>query len=125
MSERGGLPPLPLSAPAERNKQPIADVLGRVLPRSGLVLEIASGTGQHAEHFARALPSLTWQPSDADAETFPALLARVQRAALPNLRAPLSFNVHDAAPQLQGVAAINRDRCDGADAMPEHVPRWV
>jgi SAM-dependent methyltransferase len=106
VSERDGLPPLPSSPPAERNKQPIADVLARVLPRSGLVLEIASGTGQHAEHFARALPSLTWQPSDADAEMLPALAARVQRAALPNLRAPVPFDVHDAAPRLGRLAAI-------------------
>jgi hypothetical protein len=106
VSARGGLPPLPESPAAERNKQPLADVLARVLPRSGLVLEIASGTGQHAEHFARALPSLTWQPSDADTEMFPALAARVQRAALPNLRAPLSFDVHASAPPLGDVAAI-------------------
>jgi hypothetical protein len=70
------------------------------------VLEIASGTGQHAEHFARALPSLTWQPSEADAATLPALNERVQRAALPNLLAPLPFDVHDAAPPLPRVAAI-------------------
>ena len=106
MSERGSLPPLPVSPAAERNRQPIADVLARVLPRSGLVLEIASGTGQHAEYFARALPSLNWQPSDADAEMFPALAARVQRAALPNLRAPLSFDVHASAPPLADVAAV-------------------
>jgi SAM-dependent methyltransferase len=106
VSERDGLPPLPCSPPAERNKQPIADVLARVLPSAGLVLEIASGTGQHAEHFARALPSLTWQPSDADADTFPALIARVQRAALANLRAPLRFDVHEAAPLLGDVAAV-------------------
>ena len=106
MSERGGLPPLPASPAAERNKQPIAEVLARVLPRSGLVLEIASGTGQHAEHFARALPALTWQPSDADVEMFPSLAARVQSAALPNLRAPLPFDVHDAAPRLPELAAI-------------------
>ncbi len=98
MSEVGGPPPLPESPAAERNKQPIADVLARVLPSDGLVLEIASGTGQHAEHFARAFPALTWQPSDAVGETFAALTARVQRAALPNLRAPLQFDVHDAAP---------------------------
>jgi hypothetical protein len=106
VSERGGLPPLRASAAAERNKQPIADVLARVLPRGGLVLEVASGTGQHAEHFARALPSLTWQPSDADAEMLPALAARVQRAALPNLRLPLRFDVHDSAPPLETVAAV-------------------
>jgi SAM-dependent methyltransferase len=97
---------LPTSPAAERNKQPIADVLARVLPPAGLVLEVASGTGQHAEHFARALPSLTWQPSDGDAQMLPALAARVQRAALPNLRAPLPFDVHDSAPRLESVAAV-------------------
>jgi hypothetical protein len=105
VSERGDLP-LPTSPAAERNKQPIADVLARVLPRTGLVLEIASGTGQHAEHFARTLPSLTWQPSDPDTEMLPALAARVQRAALPNLLAPLPFDVNDSVPPLAGVAAV-------------------
>jgi hypothetical protein len=106
VSQSGGSPPLPESPAAERNKQPIADVLARVLPRAGLVLEIASGTGQHAVHFARAMPQLVWQPSDADGETFPILAARVQRAALPNLRPPLKFDVHAAAPTLGRVAAL-------------------
>jgi SAM-dependent methyltransferase len=106
VSEHGGMPPLPSSPAAERNKQPIAEVLARVLPQTGLVLEIASGTGQHAEHFARALPTLTWQPSEADPEMLPALAARVQRAGLPNLRAPLELDVHDSAPPLEGVAAV-------------------
>ena len=70
------------SPAAERNRQPIADVLARVLPPAGLVLEIASGTGQHAEHFARALPALTWQPSELRCrQCSPLLAARVQRAA--------------------------------------------
>ena len=103
MSERGGLPPLPAS-PAEPTND--RRVLARVLPPAGVVLEIASGTGQHAEHFARELPSLTWRPSDADAEVFPALAARVQRAALPNLHAPLMFDVRASAPPLQSVAAV-------------------
>jgi len=49
-----------------RNREPILAVLRQVLPQSGLVLEIASGTGEHAVHFAGALPTLTWQPTDPD-----------------------------------------------------------
>jgi hypothetical protein len=100
------LAPLLASPAAERNKQPLAEVLGTVLPSAGLVLEIASGTGQHAEHFARALPALIWQPSDADVEMLASLAAGVQRAALPNLKPPLRFDVHEAAPVLGEVAAI-------------------
>jgi len=105
VSEQGGLPPLPTSPPAERNKQPIADVLARVLPKAGLVLEIASGTGQHAEHFARAFPALTWQPSDPDVNALATLAERVRRAALPNLRAPIELDVH-RPPPLGGIAAV-------------------
>jgi hypothetical protein len=50
----------------ERNRAPILAVLERVLPREGVVLEIASGSGQHVVSFARALPSISWQPTDAD-----------------------------------------------------------
>ena len=89
---------LPTSPAAERNKQPIADVLARVLPPAGVVLEIASGTGQHAEHFARAFPALTWQPSDPDGAALAILAERVRRAALPNLRAPLELDVHEPPP---------------------------
>ena len=56
-----------LFAPAaERNRQPILEVLSRVLPDSGLVLEVASGSGEHARWFAQALRPLVWQPSDPD-----------------------------------------------------------
>ena len=51
----------------ERNKQPILEVLARVLPPRGLVLEIGSGTGQHVAHFAKALPALTFQPREYEA----------------------------------------------------------
>ena len=56
------------NAPAAlRNRDAILAVLARVLPASGVVLEIASGTGQHAVHCAAALPGIVWQPSDPDA----------------------------------------------------------
>jgi SAM-dependent methyltransferase len=54
------------SPAAERNRQPLLEVLRRVLPPTGRALEIASGTGQHAAWFARHLPGWTWQPTDAD-----------------------------------------------------------
>jgi SAM-dependent methyltransferase len=52
------------SASTNRNREPILDVLRRVLPAQGVVLEIASGTGEHVTFFAHALPDLHWQPSD-------------------------------------------------------------
>jgi SAM-dependent methyltransferase len=94
------------SAPAERNKQPIAEALAGVLPPAGLVLEIASGTGQHAEHFAKAFPDLEWQPSEPDAESRAALALRVRQAALPNLRAPLEFDVYSRAAPLEAADAV-------------------
>ena len=85
------------SPAAERNKQPILDVLGRWLPQSGIVLEIASGTGQHVVHFARALPALQWQPTDADPELRSAVAARAATASLENVLPPLALDVLDAA----------------------------
>jgi SAM-dependent methyltransferase len=81
----------------ERNKQPILEVLQRVLPPAGTVLEIASGTGQHVMHFARALPKLIWQPSEADAAGREAIHERLRAAPLANVREPLALDVHDAA----------------------------
>lgn len=83
-----------LSSPAsERNKQPILDVLRRVLPKSGLVLEIAAGSGQHSVHFSRALPMLTWQPSDADGAARESIAAWAEGEALPNLMPPIALDV--------------------------------
>ena len=84
-------------AAPERNKQPILDVLARVLPAyssaRGTVLEIASATGQHIAHFAAALPHLTFQPSDYSEEHVQNLVARRAHAALPNLLPPLLLDV--------------------------------
>jgi SAM-dependent methyltransferase len=84
---------LPSSPAADRNKQPILDVLRRVLGERGAALEIASGTGQHAAWFAAALGQWIWQPSDADAGMLPALAERVAQAGLANLRPPLLLDV--------------------------------
>ncbi len=81
------------SAAAERNRDPILDVLRRHLPPTGLVLEIASGTGQHIVHFGRLLPGLVWQPSDPDAELRHSIRARTEQAGLGNVRPPLDLDV--------------------------------
>ena len=77
---------------AERNREPIAAVLRKVLPESGLVLEVASGTGQHAAWFAAAFPNLDWQPSDPDPESLESIAAWREDADLPNLRAPVRLD---------------------------------
>lgn len=73
---------------AERNAGPILDVLGRHLPTAGTILEIGSGTGQHAVHFGAAMPQLTWQTSDL-AANHAAIRAWLDEAALPNVLPPL------------------------------------
>ena len=80
-------------AAAERNQRPILDVLSRVLPDRGVVLEIASGTGQHVVHFAKALPGLTWQPSDPDPELRQSIALRVSEEQLANVKPPIELNV--------------------------------
>lgn len=83
-----------LSSPAaERNKQPILEELERLLPARGLVLEIASGTGQHVVHFAAALPNLDWQPTEADAAALVAAGRRREAAELDNLAEPVKLDV--------------------------------
>lgn len=77
----------------ERNQQPILDVLRRTLPSKGLVLEIASGTGQHASFFSRHLTTIRWQPSDASREAIESIAARVREAKRGNLLPPLELDV--------------------------------
>ncbi|HKH34031.1 MAG TPA: DUF938 domain-containing protein [Beijerinckiaceae bacterium] len=93
-----------------RNREPILAVLRRVLPARGIVLEIASGTGEHAMHFAAALPELTWQPTDRDPEARRSIAARRAAAVLPNLLPPLELDA--AAPswpveRADAIVAIN------------------
>jgi hypothetical protein len=80
-------------AAPERNKGPILEVLRRVLPGAGTVLELASATGQHIAHFAAELPELVWQPSDVSEEHLRNLRARREHVALPNLLPPVQLDV--------------------------------
>ena len=86
-----------LSAPAERNKQPILGILLQTLPPSGRALEIASGTGQHVAWFAAALPQWQWQPSDADDSAFDSVQAQVAQLGLRNVAAPVLLDVTAAS----------------------------
>lgn len=84
-------------APATlRNRQPLLDALRPHLPETGLLLEIASGSGEHAVFLAENLPTLTFQPSDPDEDARASIRAWMAEAALPNLRPPLALNA--AAP---------------------------
>ena len=80
-------------APATaRNRGPILEVLRSFLPASGLVLEVASGTGEHAVHFAQAMPDLTWQPSDPSREARRSIDAWRATAETANVLPPLDLD---------------------------------
>lgn len=78
---------------ATRNRESILAVLRETLPISGCVLEVASGTGEHAVHFARALPDLVWQPSDPDPASRASIADWRASEGLANLREPIDLDV--------------------------------
>jgi len=81
------------SAPAAlRNRDPILEILRPWLPSAGLVLEVASGTGEHTAHFAHALPDLRWQPSDPEAEARQSIAAWTATEGLANVLPPLALD---------------------------------
>jgi SAM-dependent methyltransferase len=84
------------SPSAARNCEPIREVLTRVLPKEGIVLEIGSGTGEHAICFAKALTNLVWIPSDPDAASRASIEAWIATEELANVRAPLAIDVRGA-----------------------------
>lgn len=81
------------AAAALRNREALAEALRDVLPRSGKVLELGSGTGEHAVHFAAAFPALLWQPSDPDPEARASIAAHAADAGLANLAPPLAYDL--------------------------------
>ncbi|HEY8379886.1 MAG TPA: DUF938 domain-containing protein [Nannocystis sp.] len=104
------------SSPAAlRNRGAIAEVLAEVLQpadlmlragRQPLVLEIASGTGEHVVHFAATFPGLVWQPSDRDPEALASIAAHVRQAGLANVRAPVVLDATASVWPVEAAEAI-------------------
>lgn len=98
---------LPCSDACERNKGPILEVLRAAFADRTRVVEIGSGTGQHAVHFARHLPQVQWQPTDR-AEYLPDLAARIAAEGPPNLASPVELDVlQEPWPDVRGDAAFS------------------
>ena len=98
-------------APATvRNRDFILDVLRDVLPMMGVILEIASGSGEHVVHFARNLPSLVFQPSDPEPDALLSIVAWVKAAHVTNVRAPIVLDASQSAwpiASAEGIICIN------------------
>ncbi len=109
-----------LSSPAAlRNREPILSVLRDAFPAKGLVLEIASGSGEHVVYFAAALPGLRWQPSDPSAAARASIAAHVADSGLPNIAPPI----------LLDASSPDDWPLDGAEAMlclnMVHISPWA
>lgn len=94
------------SPAAERNAAGILEVLQRVLPNSGTVLEIASGGGQHAIYFAEALANLQWQPTDLDRESMSSIAIRLKESSANNILPPLVLDVCTQPWPLESASAM-------------------
>ena len=90
------------SPSAARNRGPILEVLTRVLPVTGFVLEIGSGTGEHMVHFAKALQRLVWLPSDPDSNARASIEAWITTEGLANIRAPVALDVRGGTWGVEG-----------------------
>lgn len=106
-------------APATlRNREAIADVLRGVLPKHGTILEVASGSGEHAVHFARRFPALHWQPSDPDPAALRSIAAWVREAGLANVAPPIQLDA--------GAENWPIDRCDAILCINMvHISPWA
>ena len=105
----------PHSDACERNREPILALLRRVFADRRHVLEIGSGTGQHAAYFAPALPHLTWQPSDR-AENLPGIRLSREDAQTPGLLEPIELDVDRPFPAIKADAAFSANTC--------HIMSW-
>ena len=94
------------AAATERNREPILEVLRRVLPAHGTVLEIASGTGEHATYFSTHLPHLVWQPSDPSRDALLSIEAWRAERSPANLRAPVELDACSESWGIEEAAAV-------------------
>lgn len=98
-------------APATvRNRDVIADLLAELLPKSGTILEVASGTGEHIVHFAHRFPQLVWQPSDYSDASLPSITAWVAEAGVTNVRPAVQLDASSPdwpVPQADAILCIN------------------
>lgn len=101
---------LPFSQACENNKQPILEALARHLTEPAAVLEIAGGTGQHAVHFAAALPHLHWQTTDIP-DNVSTLAQRPAAANLANLPAPLALDVNESQWPVEATDVVYSANC--------------
>lgn len=112
LEERGRSERRLFSPSAARNRDPIRAAYFKVMPRAGVILEIGSGTGEHAVHIAAAAPGLTWRPGDPDAASRGSIAAWAEHLALTNVAVPHAIDVtaadwdKDLAPA-DGVVSIN------------------
>lgn len=100
------------SPSAARNRDPIRDVFLKTMPRTGVILEIGAGTGEHAVHIAAAAPSLRWRPGDPDAASRASIAAWTEHSGLANVARPHAIDV--TAPDwdrglepVDGIVSIN------------------
>ncbi len=116
----------PFSPACERNRDPILSVLREHFADRRRVLEIGSGTGQHAAYFAAALPHLVWQASDRP-ENLPGIRLWLDEAALPNTPAPLVFDIAGQVVPVPpaGDVAVEQRRYDAIfSANTLHIMSW-
>lgn len=116
---------LPFSQACENNKDPILSVLKSAFSDCHHVLEVGSGTGQHAVYFARQLPNLCWQASDQK-EYLPGVIARIKQDGVPGQPLPVNFDVFNAAPEGAFDALFTANTChimpeEGVEKLFEHL----
>jgi cyclopropane fatty-acyl-phospholipid synthase-like methyltransferase len=96
-----------MSSAFERNRDPILAMLRRVLAPTARVLELASGSGEHACHFARALPGVTWQPSDVSAESLAKIEQTMVHEGLANVLPPVIIDARERRWAVEGEAQFD------------------